>query len=421
MCMNIWLVTIGEHLPIQQKKRKMRTAYLADELLERGHSVRWVTSAFDHFEKSWIVSKDTEIKLNQNFTITLLKGRGYKKNISVARFLDHRILARKFKKNAINYNQPDMIIVSMPPYDLALEAIKFAKKFDIPVLIDIRDRWPDIFLDKSPLPKKITKLFLVNEYYQLKKSLKEVTGIIAVSETFMAWSLNYAKRQPSNLDKVFWLGYKKKETIIVSKNFNFNQTMDLIKDKFIIVFVGTFEEFHDPSILIDCAKLIAAEEKIHFVLAGDGKFRKEIEKKAAGLCNATITGWLEHDEIEKLLNQSAIGVCTSAYMTDLFPNKAFCYFAHGLPVISAFEGDLKNLIETYQVGLYYPPNDLKALMENIKVLVNDNCLYEKFSANARRLFNEKFDGEIIYKNYANHVEKIAEISNKTRKVKKELL
>ncbi|MEM3112422.1 MAG: hypothetical protein QXY90_05215 [Candidatus Anstonellales archaeon] len=37
--MNIWLIQIGEILPLEEKARKMRTALLADKLVERGHKV----------------------------------------------------------------------------------------------------------------------------------------------------------------------------------------------------------------------------------------------------------------------------------------------------------------------------------------------------------------------------------------------
>jgi len=39
--MNIWLITIGEILPIKEDTRKGRTAFLAEKLAERGHNVLW--------------------------------------------------------------------------------------------------------------------------------------------------------------------------------------------------------------------------------------------------------------------------------------------------------------------------------------------------------------------------------------------
>ena len=39
---------------------------------------------------------------------------------------------------------PDLIVISMPPIDGAVALMKFAKKNNIKVVLDIRDMWPDI-------------------------------------------------------------------------------------------------------------------------------------------------------------------------------------------------------------------------------------------------------------------------------------
>lgn len=403
--MNIWLITIGEQLPLKQQIRKLRTAYLADELVKRGHHVFWWTSAFDHLKKTWVFDQDTEVSVNDNFKIKALKGMGYKKNLSLSRLMDHRVIAKKFKKHAKNHQRPDIIVVSMPTYDLAHEAVKYANHFNIPILIDIRDRWPDIFVDNSPLPKKLTRACLASEFNLLVKSLKGSTGIISVSDSFMSWGLQYADRPVREADQVFYLGYKKGNGSSLM-NEQFSQMMSSLKDKFVVTFIGTFEEFHDPRILIECAQYFAQDKEIHFVLAGDGSLKQEIQQGSAGLANVTLTGWLDQDQIDQLLSLSDVGVCTSKHITDIFPNKAFSYFAFGLPVISAFQGDLKQMIEKYEIGFYYDPNDVRSLIDKISILKNKHALYQQYSANATKLYEDKCNGEVIYQNYANHIEKI---------------
>lgn len=77
--MNVWLIQIGEALPVRPEIRKLRTAYIADELNRRGHSVTWWASAFDHFKKKWIYNDQTEVKLNDQLVLRLLKGFRYNK------------------------------------------------------------------------------------------------------------------------------------------------------------------------------------------------------------------------------------------------------------------------------------------------------------------------------------------------------
>ena len=55
--MNIWLIKIGETLPFDCKARKLRTAILSKKFIERGHSVLWWASAYDHLKKEWVFQK----------------------------------------------------------------------------------------------------------------------------------------------------------------------------------------------------------------------------------------------------------------------------------------------------------------------------------------------------------------------------
>ena len=401
--MNVWLIQIGESLPIKDGVQKMRTAILADKLVKRGHDVLWWTSAFDHFKKDWIFKKNTELTVKKGLKIFALKGTGYKKNVSLARYIDHRIIARKFKKLALKIPKPDIIITSMPPHDLAYEAVLFSKRSNIPVLVDIRDEWPDLFLSiVSQKYQKIVKLLLFKDFQMLKKVMFMADGLIAMMDSLLDWGLRYTERSRTSKDRVFYLGSIRNATNNKPKaKLSFLQGID---HKFIVVFVGTFVKNNNPSILIDCAEMLL-DKNIHFVMAGDGELFNRIRKKASGLSNISMPGWLNQAEISSLLQNSHVGVCLTPQIRDAFPNKAFTYLSAGLPLISAFQGNLKEIIEKCHIGFYYPPNDLDALVNCIKRLYEDTALHKKMSKNACRIFDEMFDADKIYEEYAEHIER----------------
>ena len=406
--MNIWLIQTGEPLPLDNSVKKMRTAILADELIKRGHSVLWWTSAFDHFKKEWLFEKDNEVELKNWIKIKALKGLGYKKNVSFLRFIDHRIVARKFRKIAPKMSKPDVIIASMPPHDLAYHSAMFAKKYDIPVLVDIRDPWPDIFLNHVPKTlQRFAKAALYSDVQMVKKTMKMADGLIAVTNTFLDWGLNYAIREKTLTDKVLPLGYKKQKTLNDTKTAKFTHLIEELKDKFIIFFVGTMSrKYHNPSILLEVAGRVK-NKNIHFIIAGTGELFKELKENSKRLDNTTLTGWLNQDEIEFWLKSSRIGVCPVNKEMDLPTNKAYAYLSAGLPIISAFQGDLKGIIEKYQIGFYYPPNDIDALTNCVMKLYNNPDLHKQMSENAKRVFDEMFDTDKIYEEYTEHIEKVA--------------
>jgi hypothetical protein len=161
----------------------MRVSFLVDKLIDRGHGVVWWTSAFDHYKKEWIFEKDTLVDMGNGLKIFALKGLGYKRNISLSRFIDHGIVALKFKKYAFKMPPPDIILSATPPYDLAFQAVKYAKTHQSPIVIDIRDIWPDVFVDFIPRSlRAFFKLVFSNEFKICEYMLRNATAIVSITE-----------------------------------------------------------------------------------------------------------------------------------------------------------------------------------------------------------------------------------------------
>jgi len=403
--MNVWLITIGEILPIKEGARKGRTSHLADALVERGHRVLWWTSAFDHFKKEWISNKDTTVNLDKNFEIRMMRGLGYKENFSFKRFLDHKLLAIKFKKLLKSQEKPDIIVASLPSYELAYQAVIFANKNKIPIVIDVRDEWPDIFFEFFPRWMHfIVKIVLWRDFQIVKKCFQKCTHITSMSESTLEWALLIGNRSKTLEDKVFYLGAKKISASLGAAQ-KFSYVERAVKKKFVVVFVGNFNEFYNPIILIETAKILSGLD-IHFILGGDGVYYKKAEKQSDGFKNITLTGWLSEQEIAFILSLSHMGVIPCSRKIKAFPNKAFTYFSAGLPIVSSVEGELKEIIEKNNMGFYYPANNAVELADKIKNIYENDDLYKKMSENVNEVFNNILDAGKIYQQYAEYLEHI---------------
>ncbi|RPI74860.1 MAG: glycosyltransferase WbuB [Desulfobacteraceae bacterium] len=406
----IWLIQTGEPLPLNSEVKKMRTAWLADELVKKGHKVLWWASTFDHRGKKWIARHDMEFNFPNGLEIMALKGIGYKKNISLARYIDHRLVAKKFKRLAASKPKPDAMVVSLPPHDLAFEAVMFARKNKIPVMIDIRDPWPDLFLNHVPIMfKKIIRVALFNDFRMVKHIMRYAQNLVAVTRAFLEWGLGYAERGPNTRDRVFYLGYRKPSVQNLEAHMEMiKQWENTVRDKFVVLFIGALSAaYHNPSILLDAAERLKDRDQIHFVIAGDGDLLADMRKSAGRLSNVTFTGWLNQMEIDFWLKHSHVGVCPVTKIIDLPTNKVSAYLSEGLPILSAFNGELKTLIEDNRIGFYYAPNDIRAFEKRIVELQEDRELYRLMSRNAQKLFQDKFDAAEIYRDYAEHVGELA--------------
>ncbi len=411
--MNIWLLQIGEPIPIGGFDRKGRLSYLCDSLAKRGHRIiRW-GSAFNHLTKQMISEGDADIQISENYTVKLIRGLGYKKNISIRRWLDHLILEKRIVKIAKKMDLPDVIFIAIPPHGLAYEMVRFARKMRVPVIVDIRDQWPDIFVDMLPgVLRKFGKYIFAYEYFKLKNALSSADSITAMMEDLLLWGLDSAKREKSKRDKVFYIGNHATKTIDL--NTIRSEVQNVIKklsNKIIFTFIGTFNNFYNPSIIVEVAKLLEKDGRndIAFVLAGNGGCYEEVAKKAEALKNVTMTGWLNQQELMAVLNISDVGICPLNEDRPCFPNKVFNYLSAYLPVISSTPGEFERLINDYRLGIYYKPGD-KTGLYNAVLELSKKELRNEMSKNVRQQFSEQFDAERIYSDFAKHIEDVASIN-----------
>jgi len=407
--LDIWIIQIAEPLPIRGDERRMRSNILAEELAHRGHNVVLWVSAFDHNSKKWAIRSESQLIRRENIRVVVLKGTGYKRNISLARFLDHRVISWKFKGLAKKKEKPDVIIASLPPHDLAFQSVKYAKRNGIPAIVDVRDTWPDIFLDNIPeWLRGIGRILLFREFQMVKNTMKEADCLFAVSNSFLEWGLHHGKRNRSIRDQVFYLGYHRPDANVKMENVGteLKEALDALGDRTVVTYIGTFSEFQDPSVISECSRRLEMSDTI-FVLAGYGSLCQKAKEEAKSQRNVFFPGWLNGDEIDALLLKSKIGICPYSKKSEIFPNKAFMYLSAGIPVISSYQGDLKSIIESERIGYYFNPGDVDALTDAILTLSGNLRIREEMSRNANRVFELRFSEEKIYQGYADFVERMA--------------
>jgi glycosyltransferase involved in cell wall biosynthesis len=403
----IWLIQTGEDIPLDDNIRKLRTAVLAEELVSRGHQVTWWASAFSHLRKEWIERNELTLELPSGVNVELLHGRGYKSNVSLARVIDHRIVAAQFKKRSAESESPDIIVSSLPPYDLAYQAAQFSKQRGIPLLVDARDCWPDIFVDVAPaFLRPLMRLVLQSEFRLTRSAFRQADAITAVSSDMLNWALSYCDREPRFADRVIHLGFHSPPAGVI----NVPDWLAALDGKFIVAFIGTFSSFHSPVVLARAARQLAEEgrDDIAIVIAGaGGDIQDKVQAEAAGLRNVTLPGWLDQAGIDALLDRAAVGVCPTSTDAKLFPNKTFLYFSSGLPVLSAFQGELRQVLGDDGLGFYFDRDDAAALVGHIKVLCDNSALYSETSERVRKVFSERYDEQVIYSAFADHIEALA--------------
>jgi len=207
--MHVWLIQTGEPLPIDGENiRLFRTGMLAELLVSEGHSVVWWTSTFDHFSKKQRFQKDTVVDVKDRLRLKLLYGMPYRKNISLKRIANHIAIAKRFSKSAHVERKPDIILSSLPPILPCVRAVRYGKKSDVPVVLETRDLWPDLFLDLFPgWARWFFRIALLPVYSYTKKAYSGAYAVTGLTPSYVRWGVSRAGRAKTRLDRDFPLGY----------------------------------------------------------------------------------------------------------------------------------------------------------------------------------------------------------------------
>ncbi|QWV91951.1 glycosyltransferase family 4 protein [Geomonas oryzisoli] len=407
--MNIWLIKDGENQPLVPNSRKMRTWILGEVLQERGHNVTWWCSTFYHQGKELLFDHDAVSEVKAQFNQRLLHAGTYKKNFSFRRFLHHRRLAKRFSACAKKLPAPDIIVSAMPIIDLAHAAVRFSKEKSIPIVIDVRDMWPDTIVDEFPRPFKTFARLVLDGYFRMTKELlTDADGIVAVSRGCLQWGVRIAGRPQRSTDRVFYIGYQPNPVIDATRS----KYAELAHDKVVFSFVGTFGKTYDFDTVISTAKRLCQERntRIHFVFAGTGEQYDEVCRQVNELPNVTMLGWINKEDILHLMSISHVGMMPAGAGKSNYnamPNKPFEYFSAAIPIVSSLQGEMEALIDAYSVGYSYPPGDVASFYRIVTLLSADSALRSELGANARKLYESQFRSDMIYGQYADYIENLA--------------
>ncbi|MBI3925087.1 MAG: glycosyltransferase family 4 protein [Armatimonadetes bacterium] len=406
--MLIWLIKDGEYLPIQTGARRMRIGMLASHLAAAGHEVIWWSSTFAHFGKQLLYDRDQVLDIEPGLRLFLLDSGSYGRNISLARLIHHNRFAFRLARELPRQPPPDVIVCCYPIVEMAFQTVRFANRHGIPVVVDIRDAWPDYFLEVVPgWLRGPARLALWPLYWQGRRALKGADALVAISPGFLRWGLSMAGRDSRPLDGVSYHGY---EPVRPAEPLSerLAPVVERLEQRVVFVFCGHFTPPYDLHQIVTVAERLADRNDIHFLLVGDGGSAAELEDRSRRLNNLSLTGWVGQSDLAHLLAHCDVGLLPWVSGTrNAMPNKVFEYLAAGCPIISSSVGDLEEMLSEHKVGFSYRARNVGELQELVLHLADDSQRRLRLSANARAAFQQHFRAEVVCARYAERLRRLA--------------
>jgi glycosyltransferase involved in cell wall biosynthesis len=369
----IWLINVGEPLPTDGNRMHRMCAWKT-QLEKEGYSVTFFTTDFEHQRKQWIND------VPAGFTI-LKSYIPYKNNISIARLLNHFLLSLSLWRVLGNQNtKADVILVSYPTIWLSFVAIIYARLNNIKLIVDVRDKWPDIFLVHPSLYLVLWPLFLLKRYI-----FNNTNQLISISPDYYKWALSN-----KSIDNEYILPLVQPNVIRVERKMLSNSPIKLL-------FVGSLGTTYNLEMILTIHDtLIQKNIPFQIHICGDGPRKEWLIENIVNRKHIVMCGWLNKDELQLKFDEAHFGLML--YYSNApqgWPNKLIEYMANGLPMINTLKGESWSLIDKEKLGINFEANNVIELVKWLIELKNNHHTYQNY----------------ILRNYALHKHNFTEQSN----------
>jgi glycosyltransferase involved in cell wall biosynthesis len=380
-----------------------RAYELSKRWVQAGHEVTVVTSLYDKSDlnPSGLIHREKMEGINLVVLNLKLSNKHGKIRRGIT-FLGYSLFAGIFSI----FNSCDVVIASSGPLSVAFAGLlsKWARKHKF--VFEVRDLFSE-GLEELGLIKNSTALTLIRAFEALCYRSADCT--VALSASMKEWiTKSYQPVRVESIpnasdcklfDKLKSLGPPPQIRANEKTNFVYSGTLGLANN---------------------CDQILAAarklkdwgEEDILIFLIGDGKEKRNLEKKAEqeqllGLVEflppipkEELATWVNHcDAVLVVLKNIKVFDTVS-------PNKLFDAFAAGVPVIQTTQGWIRELLEEENCGTTTDPQDPDSLARTIQFFANNPEQRQAMSRNSLRVGKKYFDRDLLSQKYLGLLEEL---------------
>ena len=291
---------------------------------------------------------------------------------------------------ALQVRDMDLVMGTTPPIFQSVSAWFVAWMRRKPFLLEVRDLWPEFGVSMGVLKNPVV-IALARWLERLLYA--RATHILVNSPAYREYML--AKGVPER--KATYIPYGTDVDMFNPNVEGSSIRAELgLQEKFVVLYAGALGQANDIDTILRAAQRLNGEDKIRFVLFGDGKERARLQSEAARmkLSNVTFAGVRAKKEMPRVVASS--NVCL-AILQDIpmfrttYPNKVFDYMAAGRATVLVIDGVSRALIESSGGGVYVQPGDDEMLAQTVLELSQAPQRVRQMGANARAYLVEHLD------------------------------
>lgn len=334
----VWLVShyaMPPHLEV-----RIKTIRYAQILQERGYDVLLVTASTIHntdinliTDNSLYIEKEYEGLKYVHIACSNYKGSGLKRIVNMLQF------QRRFKNVMAKFEKPDVIVADCNCINYrGLQ--KFAKKYGIAFVTEVRDLWPLSIVEYMGISDKNPVIKYLN--WQEKRMYKNSDAIIFSMQGGRDYIVEKNWQKSVDLNKIFYInnGIDVEAQERQAKENAFPDP-DLDDDSFKVIYCGSIRPANNVKLIVDAAKVVEDKHSdIKFLIYGGGNYAEALknEVKEKGISNVVFKGYVDKKYIPYIVSKASLNVLTyknaKTWKYGGSQNKVFDYMNAGKPILT---------------------------------------------------------------------------------------
>ena len=303
--------------------------------------------------------------------------------------------------------RPDVVIATSPQLFCAWAGVLVSRLRGRPLLLDIRDLWPESVAAVGALRSRLALGLLEG---MAQGAYRAAARIVTVGDGYRRGLVGRGV-DPARV-AVVMNGVDRE--LFRPRDADPAAAARLgVAGRFVVAWCGTIGLAHGLEVVLRAAEALSARGRrdIVFLLAGDGARLDALRAAAAeaGLDNVVFTGRLDRGRIAEVLACSDVCLVhlrASETFTAVMPSKIFEGAAMGLPLVLGVRGFARRFVEDAGCGLCIEPEDAGGLVAAVLRLAADPALRRRLGR-AGLECAARFDRDRLAAGYLEIIEKTA--------------
>lgn len=303
----------------------------------------------------------------------------------------------------------DVYMLSSPPLFCTFTASIACILIGRPFIAEIRDLWPESLIQMGVLSNSLViKVMQMMEKFVYLKAEKIIvltqgiadgitkTGIPEDKIVLIPCSVNTENIHPNEEDA------------------NNLRTMHTWEDKCIILYFGALGEANNLEVVIKAAQKLKNNNKILFLLIGDGIKKKDYQKQITtlDLNNIKILPSVPKNDASAYISMADICLVTLkeiGIFKGAIPTKLIDYMACAKPVLCGVDGEAKHIVERANSGVFFRPNDEDDLVDKILNLLDNKKTMQIYGKNGLQYIKKYHSSKRAFQKYSHFMTKVSEV------------